>query len=77
MNATAWEYFSVCRYLGAPDFSNDNLETAKLIVPHVKTALEVQGRLEAADLRTQGVVDAITQLNVGVICSTRHCAQSS
>ena len=60
-------YFSVCRHLGAPDFSDDDLEAAKLIVPHLNTALEVQGRLEAADLRTQGVLDAITQLNVGVI----------
>ncbi|MBB5464231.1 DNA-binding CsgD family transcriptional regulator [Paraburkholderia sp. CI2] len=60
-------YFSVCRHLGAPDFSDDDLEAAKLIVPHLKTALEVQGRLEAADLRTQGVLDVITQLNVGVI----------
>ncbi|MGF6633253.1 helix-turn-helix transcriptional regulator [Paraburkholderia sp. MM6662-R1] len=60
-------YFSVCRHLGAPDFSDDDLEAAKLIVPHLKTALDVQGRLEAADLRTQGVLDVITQLNVGVI----------
>jgi DNA-binding CsgD family transcriptional regulator len=60
-------YFSVCRHLGAPDFSDDDLEAAQLIVPHLKTALEVQGRLEAADFRTQGVLDVITQLNVGVI----------
>jgi DNA-binding CsgD family transcriptional regulator len=60
-------YFSVCRDLGAPDFSDDDLEAAKLIVPHLKTALEVQGRLEVANWQTQSVLDAITQLNVGVI----------
>jgi DNA-binding CsgD family transcriptional regulator len=62
-----WAYFSVCRHSGAPDFSDDDLEAARLIIPHLRTALEVQGRLEAADLRTRGVLDVITQLNVGVI----------
>lgn len=60
-------YFSVCRHLGEPDFSDDDLEAARLIVPHLRTSLDVWGRLEAADLRTQGVLDVITQLNVGVI----------
>ncbi|KVS42490.1 helix-turn-helix transcriptional regulator [Burkholderia ubonensis] len=60
-------YFCVCRDLGAADFSSNELDAMALIVPHLTTALKVQDRLAAADLRAQGALDVIAQLNVGVI----------
>ncbi|RKR31223.1 helix-turn-helix transcriptional regulator [Paraburkholderia sp. BL17N1] len=60
-------HFLVGRELGAMDFSDVDLDAANLIVPHLMTALEVQGRLAAADLRAQGALDVVAQLNVGVI----------
>jgi DNA-binding CsgD family transcriptional regulator len=58
---------TVGRELGSEDFSDADLDAAKLIVPHLKTALEVQGRLDAADLRARGALDVVAQLNIGVI----------
>lgn len=60
-------YFSVCRSRGAADFSDDDLAAARLIVPHVVTALKVQGRLETAELPLRGFLDVLTQLSIGVI----------
>jgi DNA-binding CsgD family transcriptional regulator len=60
-------HLTVGRELGSEDFSDADLDAAKLIVPHLKTALEVQGRLDAADLRARGALDVVAQLNIGVI----------
>ncbi|MGF6880318.1 helix-turn-helix transcriptional regulator [Paraburkholderia sp. MM5477-R1] len=60
-------HFSVGRNLGSMDFSDADLDAAKLIVPHLRTALDIRGRLAAADLRAQGALDVVAELNVGVI----------
>jgi DNA-binding CsgD family transcriptional regulator len=60
-------HFSAGRDLGAVDFSDADLEAAKLLVPHLTRALEVQDRLAAAELRTRGAYEVMAQLNVGVI----------
>ena len=49
------------------DFSDDDLDAANLIVPHLMTALEIRGQLAAADLRAQTALDVFARLNVGVI----------
>jgi DNA-binding CsgD family transcriptional regulator len=60
-------HLTVARKLGSEDFSDADLDAAKLIVPHLKTAMEVQGRLNAAELRARGALDVVAQLNIGVI----------
>jgi DNA-binding CsgD family transcriptional regulator/PAS domain-containing protein len=60
-------HFLLGRELGAVDFSDADLDAASLIVPHLMTALEVQGRLAESDLRAQTAFDVIARLNVGVI----------
>ncbi|MFM0757310.1 helix-turn-helix transcriptional regulator [Paraburkholderia strydomiana] len=59
--------FCAGRYLGTANFSDDDLDAASLIVPHLTTALQVRNRLAAADLRAKGAYDVITQLNIGVV----------
>jgi DNA-binding CsgD family transcriptional regulator len=59
--------FSMGRNLGKADFSDEDLDAASLIVPHLTTALQVRNRLAAADLRARGAYDVITQLNIGVV----------
>lgn len=60
-------HFCAGRNLGAANFSDDDLDAASLIVPHLTTALQVRNRLAAADLRAKGAYDVITQLNIGVV----------
>lgn len=59
--------FSMGRDLGKANFSDDDLDAASLIVPHLTTALQVRNRLAAADLRAKGAYDVMTQLNIGVV----------
>ncbi|KVO67367.1 LuxR family transcriptional regulator [Burkholderia ubonensis] len=60
-------YFVVGRDLGMADFSDEDVEAARLIVPHLTTALQVQNRLAAADLRTKEAYEVISSLECGVI----------
>ncbi|KVO08717.1 helix-turn-helix transcriptional regulator [Burkholderia ubonensis] len=60
-------YFVVGRDLGTADFSDDDVEAARLIVPHLTMALQVQNRLAAADLRTKEAYEVISRLEFGVI----------
>jgi DNA-binding CsgD family transcriptional regulator len=60
-------YFATGRYLGAADYSDDDVGAARLIVPHLTTALQVRNRLAAADLRAKGTYEVISRLVFGVI----------
>lgn len=60
-------HFSAGRDLGLADFSDEDVEAAKLIVPHLTTAVLARGRLAAAELRAKGAYDALAHLAHGVI----------
>ncbi|WP_065504350.1 helix-turn-helix transcriptional regulator [Burkholderia stabilis] len=60
-------YLVIGRDSGAADFSDDDVNAARLIVPHLTTALQVQSRLATADLRAQGAYEVISRLEFGVI----------
>ncbi|WP_423382833.1 helix-turn-helix transcriptional regulator [Burkholderia sp. LMG 32019] len=60
-------YFVAGRDLGAADFVDDDVGAARLILPHLKTALQVQSRLAAADLRVKGAYEVISHLEFGVV----------
>jgi DNA-binding CsgD family transcriptional regulator len=60
-------HFSAGKDLGAADFTDDDLETITLIIPHLTMALEVSERLVAANLREKAASEALSQLKVGVI----------
>ncbi|MDR3101582.1 MAG: helix-turn-helix transcriptional regulator, partial [Paraburkholderia sp.] len=60
-------YFVVGRDLGAADFTDEDVNVTQLIIPHLKTALKVQGQLAAADLRSRGACEVIARLAFGVV----------
>jgi DNA-binding CsgD family transcriptional regulator/PAS domain-containing protein len=60
-------HFSAGKDLGAADFTDDDLRTITLIIPHLTMALEVRQQLAAADLREKAAAEALSQLNIGVI----------
>lgn len=60
-------HFSAGRDLGLTDFSDDDLEAARLIVPHLTTAVQARNRLTAAELRAKGAYEVIARLDFGVI----------
>lgn len=60
-------YLCAGRNLGEPDFTEQDEAALGLIVPHLLTALEIRGRIQASDLRTHCVYESIGQLNVGVV----------
>jgi DNA-binding CsgD family transcriptional regulator len=60
-------HFSAGKDLGAADFTDDDLQTITLIIPHLTMALEVREQLVAADLREKAASEALSQLKVGVI----------
>lgn len=55
------------RLLGAPDFTEEDIEAAALIVPHLQTALAVRSRVQAADYDTKRAYDTYAELQIGVI----------
>ncbi|WP_414016413.1 hypothetical protein [Burkholderia stagnalis] len=60
-------YFVVGRDLGAPDFIDDDIGAVRLILPHLKTALQVQQHLAAADLRAKDAYEVISRMEFGVV----------
>lgn len=66
-SSAASAHFSAGKDLGAADFTDDELQTITLIIPHLTMALEVRKQLVAADLRQKAASDALSQLKIGVI----------
>ncbi|WGS45308.1 helix-turn-helix transcriptional regulator [Burkholderia sp. JSH-S8] len=60
-------YFVIGRDLGAADFIDADVRAARLILPHLATALQVQSRLAAADLSARGANEVISCLAFGVV----------
>ncbi|RKR31219.1 helix-turn-helix transcriptional regulator [Paraburkholderia sp. BL17N1] len=60
-------HFSAGRDLGLTDFSDDDVDTASLIIPHLTTAVQARNRLAAAELRAKGAYEVIARLDFGVI----------
>lgn len=60
-------YFTVGRELGAPDFSNQDVDAMNLIVPHLINALEVGSRLARANVQMQSALDVLDCVSVGVV----------
>ncbi|AIO36022.1 transcriptional regulator, LuxR family [Burkholderia cenocepacia] len=60
-------YFVIGRDLGAADFSDADVSAARLILPHLATALQVQNRLAAADLSAKAAYEVISHLAFGVV----------
>jgi DNA-binding CsgD family transcriptional regulator len=60
-------HFSAGRDLGLADFSDEDVEAAKLIVPHLTNAVLTRSRLAVAELRAKGAYAALAHLAFGVI----------
>lgn len=60
-------HFSAGKDFGAADFTDDDLRTITLIIPHLTMALEIRQQLVAADLRERAAAEALSQLNIGVV----------
>lgn len=65
--AVPFAHFSAGKEQGAADFSDDDLQIATLLIPHLTMALEVRERLVAADLCGRWAFDLLAQLKVGII----------
>jgi len=60
-------YFAAGRELGAVDFSPNDVNAARRIVPHLAAAVQVQSRLDLADRRARDAYEVISRLDFGVI----------
>lgn len=60
-------HFSAGRDLGLADFSDEDVDAAGLIIPHLTTALLARSRLAAAELRARGAYEVLARMDFGVI----------
>lgn len=60
-------YLTVGRNREEDDFDADDISTVRVLVPHFVAAMQIQNRIQAADLRAADSFAVLDQLNIGVI----------
>lgn len=60
-------FTNVVRYLGAPPFSEDEIDLLRVLNPHLKQAVELHLRIRNLESREEAATEALDRWNLGVI----------
>ncbi|MGF6229846.1 DNA-binding CsgD family transcriptional regulator [Inquilinus ginsengisoli] len=60
-------YVAVRRVLGAPDFTDRDVEALQAVLPHLARILELRQTLGGADLRLAGAMAVLDRIDLGLI----------